>query len=576
MTVPRTISPPGRPSFKLFVNTEEVPRSVNVLLIEILSQFNRIATARIVIADGDAAAQTFAQSSGELFVPGKEMDVQLGYNDATETVFKGVVVKQKIESRGSTSVLEITCKHKAHRLAGSEKFAVFQDVTDADVIQQKCSDYNVNIEAASTNISHENLVQYKCTNWDFVVNRAEANGQVVVCTEQDGLKTIAPEVAATADLDLQFGATILGFEAELDGRQQEPYLRAQGWNYANQEVFEHEAEQGDLATIGNLSPTDLSESLFNFWEKSFYSAIHTQQELQAVAEAEHKRRRLSKVRASVAIVGSAICKPGITVSLNGLGDRFSGNALVSGVQHVFKEGVWKTNVQIGTDPKSQLEKFKPEPKSNFALPRARGLEIGVVQELDDTSGEFRVRVYFPVLGDETAIWARVAQPDAGNNRTVFFRPEIGDEVIVGFLNDDPRAPIILGALHSSAKPSPVAQNADNHVKGIVTRSGLKLLFDDEKSNIEIETPSGNKLKFTDDEDGIFIEDQHGSTLEMKEEGIFMHSVANIEIKADQDISIEGMNVEIKAGSQLKAEGGTSAEFASGATTTIRGSIVRIN
>ena len=37
--------------------------------------------------------------------------------------------------------------------------------------------------------------------------------------------------------------------------------------------------------------------------------------------------------------------------------------------------------------------------------------------------------------------------DAGENRGSFWRPEIGDEVVLGFLNSDPRDAIILGMLN---------------------------------------------------------------------------------------------------------------------------------
>jgi len=576
MTAPRTIASAQRPSYKLLSNGAEVPRSVHVLLVETSNEFNKIATARILLTDGDPATETFAHSSGILFVPGNEVQVQLGYNDVVETVFTGVIVKQKLSSKGTACMLEITCKHKAHRLTASEKYAVFQDVTDADVIRQKFSDNGLNMAAATTTVTHENLVQYKCADWDFAVNRAEANGQVVICTAQNDVKTIAPEVAPTADLDLQFGATILDFEAALDARLQEPYLRAQGWNYTTQQVTEKEAEQGDLATIGNLTPTDLSNALFNFWEKSFYTAIHTQQELDVVAEAEHKRRRLSKVRATVTIQGLATLQPGSTIGLHGLGERFEGNALVTGVLHAFKNGVWKTALQVGQDPVSHLETFKPLSKSAYAIPRTQGLEIGIVTDLEDPTGSFRVRVQFPAMGDQPSVWARMAQPDAGSERTVFFRPEIGDEVIVGFINDDPRAPIVLGALHSAAKASPVPQSNDNHIKGIVTRSGMKIIFDDDKKEILIETPGGIKALLSDDQGLIQVEDATANKFMMNSGGISMESPSDFIIKANGKIEMEATEVTITGTANVKVTSWADSELSSGGITKVKGSLVQIN
>ena len=41
--------------------------------------------------------------------------------------------------------------------------------------------------------------------------------------------------------------------------------------------------------------------------------------------------------------------------------------------------------------------------------------------------------------DEQGVWARVATLDAGNDRGTFFRPEVDDEVVLGFFHDDPAA-----------------------------------------------------------------------------------------------------------------------------------------
>ena len=53
---------------------------------------------------------------------------------------------------------------------------------------------------------------------------------------------------------------------------------------------------------------------------------------------------------------------------------------------------------------------------------------------DDPDKEFRVEVKIPaVTPRDGTLWARLCSPDAGKGRGFFFRPEVGDEVVVGFL-----------------------------------------------------------------------------------------------------------------------------------------------
>src|SRR4029079_19624165 len=142
------------------------------------------------------------------------------------------------------------------------------------------------------------------------------------------------------------------------------------------------------------------------------------------------------------------------------------------------------------------------------------------------------------------IWARLATLDAGKSRGTYFRPEIGDEVVVGFLGDDPRNPVVLGMFHSSAKPAPEAAKDDNHHKGYVSREKMKFTFDDEKKVIVLETPGGNKMTLSEEEKGVVLQDQHGNKITLNDSGMLIESVKDLTLKAAKDLKIEGMNAEM--------------------------------
>jgi uncharacterized protein involved in type VI secretion and phage assembly len=207
-----------------------------------------------------------------------------------------------------------------------------------------------------------------------------------------------------------------------------------------------------------------------------------------------------------------------------------------------------------------------------------GLQIGIVTALEkDPENEFRIKVKVPVINkDDEGVWSRLATPDAGNNRGIVIRPEVGDEVIVGFINDDPRDAIVLGCLHSSKNAAPIEAKDDNHQKGWITRSEMKIVLDDDKKTILISTPADNKIQLSEDEKSIMIQDQNGNKIQMNSDGITMESCKDVKIKATGDIKMEGINIEAKASAGLKAQGSASAEISSSATTTVKGSIVMIN
>ncbi len=171
---------------------------------------------------------------------------------------------------------------------------------------------------------------------------------------------------------------------------------------------------------------------------------------------------------------------------------------------------------------------------------------------------------------------RVCTLDAGKERGTFFLPELQDEVIVGFINNDPRHAVILGMVNSSKLPAPLEAADANNEKGYVSRSKLKLIFNDEKKTINIETPGGNKVLISDDEKKIHLEDQHGNKITMNEDGITIDSYKDLIFKAVKDMKGDAVNITMKASANAKVEGSGGAEISSGGNTTVKGSMVQIN
>ena len=183
----------------------------------------------------------------------------------------------------------------------------------------------------------------------------------------------------------------------------------------------------------------------------------------------------------------------------------------------------------------------------------------------------------PLVSDsEEGVWARLATLDAGDQRGTFFRPEIDDEVVVGFLDGDPRYPVVLGQCHSSAKPGPEPAKDDNHVKGYVSRSKMKLTFDDDKKVVILETPAATSSPCPRTPRPSSLVDQNGNKVTLDDGGITLESAKDLTLKASGDVKLEGTNVERKSQANFKAEGQAGVDVKSSGTLTIKGSLVQIN
>ena len=184
--------------------------------------------------------------------------------------------------------------------------------------------------------------------------------------------------------------------------------------------------------------------------------------------------------------------------------------------------------------------------------------IGEVIDLEDPEGLGRVKLSFSTLQDQESNWAPLASPMAGSGRGFFFRPEVGDKVLVAFEHGESRRPFVIGALWSQADPPPDddGQAAQNNLRFIHSRSGHRIILDD--------TDGAEKIELID-KDGArrVVIDSANSKIQVECDS------GDIEVKAAAgDVKIEAINVEVKASGNMNLE-------ATG-TMTIKGATVNIN
>ena len=571
---PKTVA-----TFTILSGGAEVPREFRVLSIVVNKEVNRISSATIILLDGEASKQSFEISNKPEFEPGKEIEIKAGYRSTEETVFKGIIIKHGIKVRKNNSVLVIECRDKAVKMTGACKSKYFKEVKDSEIMEELIDAHGVDKDVSATTVTHKQVVQYNCTDWDFMLCRCDAAG--VLCFTSDNKITISkPQFSGDPALTIQYGATVLDLDAEIDARLQYKSVKGSSWNYTDQTLLDTvEAEDPGVPDAGNLTADALADIIGETEFKLFHSGKLEEPELQSWVNTRALKNKLAKIRGKVRTEGTAAVNPGHLIQLNGVGERFEGKLYVTGVRQEVEEGKWQTVFQFGINPEWFAETYNlQQPIAGGLLPGIEGLQIGIVTQLkEDPDGENRILVKIPVIHkDEEGAWCRVSTLDAGNNRGSFFLPEIEDEVIVGFINNDPRHGVVLGMLNSSSKPAPLEASDDNHEKGFQTRSEMKLIFNDDKKSILIETPAGNKVEITEEDKKIHMEDQNGNKLTMNSDGITIESSKDIILKASGDIKGEGTNIEIKGSAQLKVEGGSGADFKSGGTTNLKGSMVNIN
>lgn len=600
----------GNLSVIVSIGGKEVPKSQHLRSLEIVKEINRIPYAIITIHDGIPSTQTFEYSETANYEPGKDVEIKLGHGPGKEqSVFKGIVMEigVRVNNLQGTSLV-LKCKDKTVGMTVGRKNKMFFDKKDSDIISAVTSEAGFSATADATDATHKKIVQHSCTDWDFVLTRADINGLVTIV--EDGKLSCKKPAFDPSNVLISFGKDLIETNLTCDATYQLKEANAQSWNHTAFKLDEGKGTKPTTNKQGDLDSAKLSK-VSNPIDLLQTSADVSADALKPWANAVWQRRALSRIRGTISFPGSDKAVVGKTIELFGIGKRFTGEGYISKVRHIVRNTTWVTEVELGLPARMYLDDNRdalPLPAGGM-LPGIYGLQIGVVKQIhEDPDGEFRVLVNLPIIDkmEGEGIWVRKAHYYATKDAGFVFYPEVGDEVVVGFLDADPAHGVILGSLYSSSEhklASAHAPDDKNTFKAISTTGGdLRIEIEDVKKIITIITPKKHTLVFDDDKDSITLEDPvNKNKMVFDSKGILLDAQGDITVKtkanfileATQDIKTKSTantkmeataNFEIKATAQMKAEGTAGIELKSAAMaklegsamTQVKGGVVMIN
>ena len=537
--------------------------SAEAVSVDIRRELNRIPEATVRLATKQVGERRKLN-----FEVGQSVIVRLSDEDRKLVLFKGLVVRWMQEfasAEGAGTRLEL--KDPAFRLTRQRKSAVFRKQTDSDAIRALVEEAKLKVGTLDfeKELKHDEMVQFWASDWDFIVCRADAQARVVdVHDAQLSVRKMLPGGAskpkarlqipttdggAKRDTELVVGGTnesipLQSLELELDGGEPWAELGARSWDTKRLQTTPLEVVKSPKGF------TQLAEKLGGASGELSHLAQLSLPERKAWASSRVARSQRASVQGRLAFSGRLDFEPSQVLGLDGLDPRFGRELFISAVDHRVDQNGWRTELQLGMSPVP----FARQPDitdmpAGGLLPAVQGLHLGVVKAFEkDPLGDHRVKVQLSAFeAKQGPVWARVARPDAGEGRGWLFWPEAGDEVIVGFVNGDPRQAIVLGSLHSSHVPPPPnvgPPNKNNDQRGLVSRSGTVVAFDDKRASVTIETAKKNRIVVDDTAESIEMADQHGNTITLNAQGITLNA-KNLHLEGTEKVVIRGAQVDVK-------------------------------
>jgi uncharacterized protein involved in type VI secretion and phage assembly len=185
-----------------------------------------------------------------------------------------------------------------------------------------------------------------------------------------------------------------------------------------------------------------------------------------------------------------------------------------------------------------------------------GVYLARVVAVNDPDGLSRVQVRLLSFdgpeSQDAAIWARVAVPFAGADRGAFFIPDVDDEVLVSFVNSDPRLPIVIGGLWNGGARAPeqLGGSGDRVDRWTITgKAGTRIAIVEEQpadATISFTTPGGVSGELTDSGGGKIEFRVSGTTVTYDPQGVTVNTPMNVKVQATQ-VEISAAMVTVNAG-----------------------------
>lgn len=588
---PNTSENPQIVSFKISINDNEVIDSTyQITEIAIFKKINKINKADIHFLDGDVAEGTFPIMESNKFKPGTPIKIELGHGtgEENEIAFQGMINQVEVHTHSERKPrFVLKCVDASFKMTLNYQYLFYENTTDTDLFNTMIDRHHIEkgtIE--NTSFEHPSIVQFGMSDWDFLLSRSKNIGHIVY--SEDGKLFVKKPAKGNTTLEVSFGRDIIKQQLSFTARSLFENVTAVSWNATDQTLREEEANEIELPQLGSeeTATTSIASEFTDAPQKLLTHADWDTPVVSNWASGQLLSYELNKINGFITVLGTTAPKLDSTVEVLKTGNYFTGDGYISGIEHQVKEGKWTTKLSIGM----KKETWYPAVQNNVPF----GLQIGLVKQVhNDPAGNARILIELPgVEGEGEGIWARVLQRYASDGAGAVIYPEVGNEVVLGFLSNDPQSPIVLGSLFSQKNAPPFEIEESNKIKAFYSKEQLVFSFDEEKKEILFATPGGNKLQISDDLQGIRFEDQHGNILTMDGNGVSVESQSDMKTKttgdiieeatgnisaksSSGDVSLEGMNIKSKANVKIE-EKANIIESNATAQAVIKGGVVQIN
>ena len=588
-------------------------------------------TGKLTYADADT-----------VFKVGAEVKIELETDEITDepsavkaTLIIGEITAiEPIFSTDGRPLLRIRGYDRSHRLTRGKKTRTYGDanpkgqgISDEQIIniilQETDGITGKNVDTSGLrNVKYPYVMQYNQTDLEFLWSRARLLGyQVYVIDKTLYFQKADAHRGPTSEkpASLLWGFNLESFEPRLTLMHQVQQARVKGWDPGQKRAIEGVGSTDNSQTIPKIGLNKKGSAMSKQAFKDPAEAAVVDHPLLTVDQAKAMAAARFAEAEGEFIQADGVCRQGDprliagrVVTIEGVGERFSGDYYVTEARHTYSSRYTVRFSVTGRTPNTLSYLLHGE--NGRERERIYGMVTAKVTNLEDPEQLGRVQVMFPWLpkyknADLGSNWARIAAPMGGKERGFLFLPEIDDEVLVAFEHGDVNYPYIVGMLWNNTDKPPAGTKSsvlasDKKVvdqRVIRSRSGHLIILDDtqgeeqiiiqdktEKNTITINSKdnamtikaegdltieAGGKLSITSKGD-MSLQTQGKGNVNTQSD-LALEAKGNSKLTGMQ-LALEGKSKSELKGAKVSVNGSAQTEVKGGAMVQVQGGVVKIN
>lgn len=495
--------------------------------------------------------------------------------------FKGIITNMEADKSARAYYIKVTAKSYDYLLTLGKTCRSFIDRTLKEIVDEIIDNYKGDVEALvnpQTTVVVPYTVQYKESDYEFLKRLASTYGEWLY---NDGEKLVFGQMNMKESLSLSYMRGEMGnYKVETRAVNLSQEFISKSYHAGTYSVQPTKGAIDDKVDSGSHPLlSKIKENSLDMLHKVKDNIIRTQTGGNSDDEFDELRMSLAGVVHAGRKLSEAIKYSGTSFCVKiGIGSMVTiENSMFSEILHgkltsVTPDDLFVTDVThyVNIDG-GYANEFSGKPMVSKKAPgyKFQGMADALsctakVIDNEDPKKLGRIRVQYDWQEDYSTEmitpWLRLVHPYAGKDKGFSFIPEIGEEVVVDFLDGNPEKPYVVGTVFNGVAATAKAWlSGDNQVKAIRTRNGHTIEIWDEGEGGYIRIYDNGKenyiLTFSTDEKLIKLESAGNIELYAQND-IIMHAGHDINASADNDICIAaGRDMQRTADNDIREHAG---------------------